>query len=147
MTLPQPKTSNYLEVQVQTASKEQLLLMLYDGALRFCDVARQRMQEKDIEGTHKHLVKAKAIVVELMCSLDKRIGDPLYDNLIRLYNFIYMRLLEANFRKDAALLDEATQILANLRETWSEAIKKNKQEGQSQTYRFQQNHSSFSVQG
>ena len=145
--LPQKKSNNYLEVQMQTASKEQLLLMLFDGALRFCDTARARIEAKDIEGAHKHLVKAKAIVVELMCSLDKRIGDTLYNNLMGLYNFVYLRLLESNFKKDLAMLAEAVRVLSNLRETWELAVKKNQQEGQGQTYHFQPAASNFNIQG
>lgn len=128
------KTNQYLEVQVQTASKEQLLLMLFDGALRFCELAKLGLQSQDIENSHKNLVRAKSIVVELLCSLDKKVGEALYYNLIRLYNFVYLRLVEANFNKNPKALDEAMVILASLRETWKDAVRKNSEEGFAQTY-------------
>ena len=122
------KTNQYLEVQVQTASKEQLLLMLYDGAIRFGEQAKAKIDEKDIEGSYHLLVKAKQIVVELLCSLDERVGKELYDNLGSLYNFVYIRLIEANIKKDKNLIDEALQILMTLRNAWFEAIEKHKKE-------------------
>jgi len=122
------KMNQYLEVQVQTASKEQLLLMLYDGAIRFSEQAKSKIDEKDIEGSYHLLVKAKQIVVELLCSLDERVGKELYDNLCSLYNFIYIRLIEANIKKDKKLVDEALQILRTLRNAWTDAIEKHKKE-------------------
>lgn len=140
------KANNYLEVQVQTASKEQLLLMLYDGALRFAEQAQRSIEAREIEASHNALVRVKAIVVELMCSLDKRVGEELYSNLTGLYNFVYMRLVQANFHKDMKALTEAVDILKTLRATWAEAIQKNAKEGHGHNYTPPQE-SSFSIQG
>ncbi|MFC1588501.1 flagellar export chaperone FliS [Planctomycetota bacterium] len=145
--MPRPQTNSYLEVQVQTASKEQLLVMLYDGAIRFCQLAQQHLENEDIEASHNNLIRAKAIIVELMCSLDKKIGDPLYSNLISLYNFIYLRLVEANFNKSVSSLVEALEILQHLRSTWEQAIEKSSAEGNNQTYNQAPKASSFNIQG
>ncbi|MBI4569780.1 MAG: flagellar export chaperone FliS [Planctomycetes bacterium] len=118
----------YLETQIKTASKEQLLLMLYDGAIRFAEQAKAKIDEKDIEGSYNLLIKSQNIVLELMCCLDKAIGEELYSNLMRLYNFIYSRLVEANIKKQNTLVEEGLVILRQLRETWSEAIEKNRKE-------------------
>lgn len=117
-------SKKYLEMRVNTASKEQLLLMLFDGATRFAEQARQKLDEKDIEPAHTLLLKAQRIMVELMSSLDRGIGDDLYNNLIGLYNFVYFRLVNANLQHDAAAIDEALTILGSLRETWGTAVEK-----------------------
>ncbi|MDQ7780373.1 MAG: flagellar export chaperone FliS, partial [Planctomycetota bacterium] len=74
---------------MRTATKEQLLLMLFDGAIRFTDQARPKMEKKDLEGTHVLLVKAQRITLELISALDKSIGAEIYNNLTGLYTFVY----------------------------------------------------------
>ena len=119
------KTRQYLETQVRTATKEQLLLMLFDGAIRFAEQARPKMTDKqDIESAHNLLIKAQRIVMELLSALDKTIEAELYRNLTGLYVFIYGRLVQANMQREPALLDEAIRILRMLRGTWAEAIEK-----------------------
>jgi flagellar protein FliS len=113
---------HYLEMQITTASKEQLLLMLFDGAIRFSEQAKEKIAARDIEGSHKLLIRAQRIMIELLSALDRSVGDELYGNLSGLYNFIYFRLVRANVRRDAALIDEALKILRSLRETWGEAV-------------------------
>ncbi|MCR4315334.1 MAG: flagellar export chaperone FliS [Planctomycetes bacterium] len=120
---------SYLETQIRTASKEQLLIMLFDGAIRFCNQAKVKIEDRDIEGSYNLLIKAQNIVMELMCSLDRSIGEDIYNNLVGLYNFIYLRLVDANIKKDNVKIDEALKILVDLRGTWSDAIDKAKSEG------------------
>jgi flagellar protein FliS len=121
----QPNSSKkYLEMRVNTASKEQLLLMLFDGAIRFTEQARQKLDENEIEPAHNFLLKAQRIMVELMSSLDRGIGDDLYNNLIGLYNFVYFRLVNANLQHNTTAIDEALTILGSLRETWGSAVEK-----------------------
>ena len=119
----------YLESQVLTATKEQLLIMLFDGAIRFSEQAKAKIDEKDIEGSCKFLIKAQRIMVELIGSLNKEtIGEEMYGNLVRLYNFVYFRLIQANVKKEVPLIDEALRILRHLRETWAQAVEKNRME-------------------
>lgn len=118
----------YLETQVRTASQEQLLLMLIDGAIRFSEQAKSKLAEKDIEGAHQLLIRAQRIMVELVSSLSRQIGDEIYNNLVRLYNFVYFRLVRANVQHSEAPIDEALKILGILRSTWAEAIEKSKEE-------------------
>ncbi|MBI3098322.1 MAG: flagellar export chaperone FliS [Planctomycetes bacterium] len=122
---------NYFETQVRTASKEQLLLMLFDGAIRFAEQGKERMLARDTEGQHKGLVRAQRIMMELLSALDPSIGEELHGNLAGLYNFVYFRLVQANLKRDPVLIDEALKILANLRETWGEAVVRARQESAS----------------
>jgi len=118
----QDKTKEYLKTQVQTASREQLILMLYDGAIRFGEQAKERIAGKDWEGAHGLLIRAENIVLELLYALDRKAGGSIADNLASLYNYCYQRLVEANIRHDPAKVDECNSILRKLREAWAQAM-------------------------
>jgi flagellar protein FliS len=122
------KTQKYIETQAKTATKEQLLLMLLDGAMRFTQMARESMRQKRIEDAFDYFKRAQRIVTELICSLDKRVGEEIYMNLVNLYKFVYFRLVEASLKKDEKFADEAFAILSHLRQTWSMAIEKRQKE-------------------
>ncbi len=113
----------YQQNQVETASPAKLLLMLYNGALRFVKAAREGIREKDMEKANHNIGKAQDIVVELMTSLDMEQGE-ISRNLYSLYDFVNTRLLEANIKKDENILSEAENILQELRDTWQEAFLK-----------------------
>lgn len=118
----------YLRNAVLTASPEQLQLMLYDGAIRFVNQAREAMQAKDIEQTHNYLTRAQRILVEMQGGLRPEIAPDVCKQMASLYNFVYRRLVEANVNKDTVALDEAIQILKHLRETWILLMAKLKEE-------------------
>jgi flagellar secretion chaperone FliS len=118
----QDKTKEYLRTQIQTASREQLVLMLYDGAIRFGDQAKDRLSAQDWEGSHGFLIRAQNIVLELLYSLDRKAGGSIADNLAGLYTYCYQRLVEANLRHDPAKIEECNAILRKLREAWAQAI-------------------------
>ena len=125
----QNKARQYLENHILTAPKEQLLLMLFDGAIRFSEQAKVRMDEKDIEGSCKLLIKAQRIIMELITSLDQqKIPSDLYHNLMGLYGFVYFRLVNANLKKETGQVDDALKILNHLRETGAQAVEKVRQE-------------------
>ena len=114
----------YLETQVMTASRERLLLMLYDGALRFSEQARQAIASKDLERSHQSLIQAQRIVIELWGALSPQADAELAKNLGNLYGFVYLRLVHANVQKDPVALEEAVRILTTLRQAWAEAAEK-----------------------
>ncbi|MBY0450717.1 MAG: flagellar export chaperone FliS [Cyanobacteria bacterium] len=120
----------YQKQQVETASPEELLLLMYDGAIRFLNVARKSMEEKNIEKSHNNLIRAQHIVTELMASLDMEIGGEVAQNLFRLYDYLHYRLVQANIKKDTAMIDEVLTHLRSLKETWEQAIKIAHQERQ-----------------
>jgi len=109
----------YQRSQAQTASPLRLVLMLYDGAIRFLAVARDRMGARDIEGQHTHLVKAQRILAELLSSLDREHGGEVAANLHRLYLFMLQRLVQANLEDRQDLVDEVIRMLRELRESWA----------------------------
>lgn len=132
MTTPQQQRSlaTYENQQIETASPEQLLLMLYDGAIRFLNEALRAMREEDWETYNAKLIKAQNIVSELMASLDVKLAGELGQNLFKLYDYIHYRLVQANMKKDEAMVNEALMHLKDLRVTWGEAVviaKKEKQ--------------------
>lgn len=128
-----PPVKQYQESQILTAPKEELLLMLLDGAARFAEQGRAKMLEKRYDESCKLFIRAQRIVIELITSLDaKVIEKPVYDNLVGLYYFVYWRLIRANTNHDEKLIDEALRILQHLRETWSQAIDKSRKEAHPQ---------------
>ncbi len=110
----------YKNNSVNYASKEQLLLMLVDGAVRFSKIAREALAEKDIKKSHENLVKAQNIFTELMVSLDQNAGEWA-NKMYRVYDFIKTRLFEINLKKDVDMMDELMPVIDDVRNTWHEA--------------------------
>lgn len=123
------QTNQYLKTQVMTATREQLMLLLYDGCIRFCEQAKVKIDEKDIEGSYTLLIKAKNIVFELMRTLNYDVDKEFCTNIGALYNYMYRLLIEANIAKQKEPIDEVITLLKSLREAWQEAINKLQQEG------------------
>ena len=115
----------YKSNSINYASKEQLLLMLVDGAAKFAKIARQAILDKDIEKAHTNLIKTQDIFVELMTSLDTSKGDWTND-LMSIYEFIYNKLVDANFKKDIKVLDEVMPLIEQIRDMWNQAYKQAK---------------------
>jgi flagellar secretion chaperone FliS len=112
----------YLKEQLETASPEQLLLLLYDGAIRFLRIARKAMENQEWEKSHQHLIKTQNILVELMTSLDMEIGGDVARNLYRLYDYYIWSLVQANIHREVCRVDEILEHLKNLKQTWEQAI-------------------------
>jgi flagellar protein FliS len=113
------KNSNeYLKTRVLTASPEQLQLMLYDGAICFCEQARSAIGENNIEESYRLINRAEKIVLELFNSMKEEIAPETCANMRSLYLFCYDRLVQANMKKNLTSLDEALRILRHLKETW-----------------------------
>jgi flagellar protein FliS len=126
----QNNAQRYLEAQVKTASREQLLMMLIDGAIRFTEQAKMKIDEDDLEGMNNFFIKSQKIMLELITSLDSTtVPEQVYGNLIGLYRFVYQRIMQANLKRDKALADEALSVLADIREIWTIAIKQMYKEG------------------
>ena len=112
----------YLKTQVETASKEQLVLMLFDGILRFTEQARKAIREKAIEDCHNALMRAEAIVMELIVTVDKEKGGDVAKNLVGLHAYAYNALVQCNLHKDEAKIDEVQNIYRKLRDGWVNAM-------------------------
>jgi len=115
--------NTYKNNSVNYASKEQLLLMLLDGAVKYAKIGRQAIVDDDIQKKHDNLIKTQDIFYELMISLDRNAGGEWGDNLYAVYEFINQRLMEANMKKDVKIMDEIIPLIEEVRDLWNEAYK------------------------
>lgn len=113
--------NQYKQNAVLTATPEELTLMLYDGSIRFMNIAKYSIESKDVQQTHEALIRAQNIILELKATLNQEY--EISSNLSKLYDFALDRLRDANIRKDAESIDEALEIVTELRDTWKEAMK------------------------
>lgn len=114
----------YNNSKILTASPAELTLMLYEGAIKFCNVAITAVENKDIEKTHIHIQKTEKIIDYLRQTLD--MNYPVAEDFERVYSYIGRRLIEANVKKDKEILEEVNGHLRSLRDTWKEVMKKGK---------------------
>jgi flagellar protein FliS len=114
----------YKNMQVQTATPGQLILMLYEGAIKFCKMSKKFIEEKNYMDANKYLIKTQDIVTELMISLDMKAGGEIARNLYSLYDYMLRRLLDANMKKDIEVVDEVQKMIEELKDAWAEALKK-----------------------
>ena len=126
-------SNNYLENQIKSASPEQLLIMFYDGAIRFVSQAIQAMEENNIEKRNYSCNKACAIISELNATLDHNIGGKIAADLNLLYDYMIRELHTANSSSNAEKAKHIEKILFDLRETWKKAVDINKQSHQPRT--------------
>lgn len=116
----------YQENSVLTASPGDLTLMLYNGCLKFLNLAKKAIEEKNITEKNTNLQKAQNIINELMVTLNMDI--EISKQMMALYDFVRTKLIEANVKNDLASLEEAESIMTDFRDTWKEVIKLNRQQ-------------------
>lgn len=126
MALPNAYTQ-YNNSKVLTASPAELTLMLYDGAIKFCNIAIMGVEEKNIEKAHNNIVKTSRIIDYFRQTLDMRY--PVAEDFERVYVYLGRRLTEANVKKDKAILEEILMHLHSMRDTWKEVMRLNKEKG------------------
>lgn len=115
----------YKNNSVNYASKDQLLLMLVDGAVKFAKISRQAIIDKDIKKAHTNLMNTQEIFIELMVSLDMEKAEWTND-LMQIYAFIKDKLVEANMKKDIKIMDEILPLIEEVRDLWYETDKRAK---------------------
>lgn len=115
----------YKNSSIQTASKAELTLMLYEGAIKFCNIALQGIEEKDIEKAHNNIIKAQNIITEFRATLDFKY--PVAKDFDLVYDYIYRKLVEANLKKDPDALNEALKYTREMRDTWKEVMRLNRE--------------------
>ena len=144
MDLKQNANSNeYLKTRVMTASPEQLQLMLYDGAIRFCEQARIAIDDSHFEKSFKLLTKAENIIMEMCLSMREEIDPDTCNKMRSLYFFCYEQLVTANMKREVSYLDEALKILRHMRETWILLIEKIQQDRESPLTEYQNSSINF----
>lgn len=119
----------YQKTQVTTASREKVLLMLYEGAIKFCKIAQVRMKEKNIAEKGKYIGKCLAIVTELMNTLDHKAGGQLAADLENLYLFMTDKLIEANLHNRIEDLEAVERLLTTLYGSWKDVIENPRSDG------------------
>ncbi len=113
----------YQQNSVQTASPAKLTLMLYDGAIKFCNIALEGIEEGNIEKASNNIIKAEKIIVEFRATLDMKY--PVAKEFDIVYDYVYRRLVEANMKKDKEILQEALGHIKTMRDTWKEVMRAN----------------------
>lgn len=115
----------YQNNTVQTASPAELTLMLYEGAIKFCNIALMGLEQDDLQKTNDNIIKAQKIIVEFRATLDTKY--PVSKDFDVVYDYIYRRLIDANIAKDREILEEALQYIREMRDTWKEVMRLNRQ--------------------
>lgn len=110
----------YKDTEISTANQGKLIVMLYDGAVRFLKIAVDNMQPRSYDVVNTNIIKAQDIITELMLALNMDEGGEIAGNLFNLYAYMKKRLLEGNIAKDPAVLEEVIGLLDQLRTAWEE---------------------------
>ena len=110
----------YANSKIMTASPAELTLMLYDGAIKFANIAIAAIEKNDIEKAHNNIIKVERIILEFKSSLEHKY--PVAKDFEQVYNYLIRRLHEANMKKDAEIMEEIFKHLRTMRDTWKEVM-------------------------
>ena len=119
--------SQYKNSKVLTATPAELTLMLYEGAIKFCNMAIIAIEQKNIENAHVNIVKTQKIIDHFRITLDMKY--PVAQDFERVYSYLSRRLTEANMSKDKEILEEVCEHLRSMRDTWKEVMRINREKG------------------
>ena len=119
--------AQYNNNRVLTASPAELTLMLYEGAIKFCNIAIAAIEQNDVQKAHTNIIKIQHIVDYLRQTLDMKY--PVAQDFERIYEYLSKRLLEANMKKDKDILVEINEHLHSVRDTWKEVMRINRVKG------------------
>ena len=119
--------AQYNNSKILTASPAELTLMLYDGAIKFANIAVMGMEQNDIQKAHNNIIRVQRIIEEFRNSLDRKY--PVAEDFDRIYVYLLKRLYEANVKKDKEIMEEVLTHLRSMRDTWIQVMKANKVRG------------------
>ncbi len=122
--MPINAAAAYQNNKITTASPAELTLMLYEGAIKFSNIALIAIEEKDISKSNLNIIKAEKIITELRSTLNFKY--PVAKDFDNVYDYVYGRLITANIRKDKDILEEVLEHLRGMRDTWKEVMKLSK---------------------
>lgn len=114
---------NYKKQEVEGASKGKIVVLLFEGTIKFIRRAIICIDENNIQDAHNNIIRAENIIYELMSTLNMDAGD-IADNLLKLYDFMIWELIEANKTKDKEKLESVIEILNPLCDAWREVVRK-----------------------
>lgn len=112
----------YQRNKILTASPAEITLMLYEGAIKFCNIAIMAIENNEIEKAYNNIKKTQRIIEEFRNTLDRKY--PVAEDFDRIYVYLLQRLYVANIKKDKEVLEEVNTHLRSLRDTWKEVMKK-----------------------
>ncbi len=115
--------AQYNQNKILTASPAELTLMLYDGAIKFCNIAIMGIEQEDVQKAHNNIMKVQKIIEEFQITLTFKY--EIANDFNNVYNYIMKRLREANMTKDKANLEEVSEHLHTMRDTWKEVMRLN----------------------
>jgi flagellar protein FliS len=110
--------NQYKQTQITTANQGKLIVMLYDGAIKFLNIALDNLNPKTYDVVNTNIIKAQDIITELLLSLNMDEGGEISQNLFNLYMYFKKQLLEANIKKDGEIITQILKLLKELREAW-----------------------------
>ena len=113
----------YQRNAIMTATPAELTLMLYEGAIKFCNIAIVAIKKKDFEKANANIKKAQAIINELRVTLDHKYS--VWEDFERVYDYIARRLLDANLQKDIEIIEDALKYIREMRDVWKEVMRLN----------------------
>ena len=119
--------AQYNNNKVLTASPAELTLMLYDGMIKFCNIAEVAIEQKDVQKAHTNIMKVQHIIDYLRQTLDMKY--PVAQDFERIYSYLSGRLVEANVKKDKEILEEINEHLRAVRDNWKEVMRINREKG------------------
>ena len=114
----------YQKNAIMTATPAELTLMLYEGAIKFCNIGIIAIEKKDFEKANENLKKAQNIITELRVTLDRKY--KVWEDFERVYDYIYRRLVEGNMKKDTEIIEDALKYIREMRDTWKEVMRLNR---------------------
>lgn len=114
--------AQYKNSKLMTATPAELTLMLYEGAIKFANIALMAMEKKDPAKAHENIVKVEKIIQNFRDTLDRRY--PVSQDFENVYVYLLRRCHEANISKDPAIMEEILTHLRSMRDTWKEVMKK-----------------------
>lgn len=112
--------AQYNNSKILTATPAELTLMLYEGAIKFCNIAIMGIEQDDVQKAHDNIVKVQKIIDEFRATLDMKY--PVAQDFDRVYVYIQKRLIDANIKKDKEILEEVLTHLREMRNTWKEVM-------------------------
>ena len=120
MAVMQNAYTQYNNSKIMTASPAELTLMLYDGAIKFSNIAIAAIEANDANKAHMNIVKVQRIIDNFRNTLDKKY--PVWEDFDRIYVYLLQRLFEANIKKDKEIMEEVLTHLRTMRDTWKEVM-------------------------
>lgn len=117
--------AEYANNKIMTASPAEVTLMLYEGAIKFCNIAIIAIENGEIEKAHVNIKKTQRIIEEFRNTLDHKY--KVAEDFDRIYVYLLRRLVDANIKKDKAILEEVNMHLRSVRDTWKEVMRRNRQ--------------------